>query len=90
MTLTTEVPYRQRQDPLSDLYVEPGHSQPSKTAVSVPLPYTGERGTHTQPLSGTVGAQSGHGQKCGYCHTEPEPPGGGICSTCTDLIKAAS
>jgi len=29
-------------------------------------------------------------QKCGYCHTEPEPPGGGICSTCTDLIEAAS
>jgi KaiC/GvpD/RAD55 family RecA-like ATPase len=29
-------------------------------------------------------------RKCGYCHTEPEPPGGGLCSTCTDLIKAAS
>jgi hypothetical protein len=87
---TLAKPYRQRQDPLSDLYVEPGHSQTSKTAVSVPLPYTGERGTHTQPLSGTVGAQSGHSRKCGYCHTEPEPPGGGICSTCTDLIEAAS
>jgi hypothetical protein len=29
-------------------------------------------------------------RKCCYCHTEPEPPGGGICSTCTDLIQAAS
>ena len=29
-------------------------------------------------------------RKCGYCHVEPEPPGGGICSTCTDLIEGAS
>jgi len=28
--------------------------------------------------------------KCGYCHTEPAPPGGGICSTCTEILKAAS
>ena len=79
---TLAQPYRQRLDPLSDLYVEPGHSQTSNTAVSVPLPYTGERGTHTQPLSGTVGAQSGHGQICGLCHTQETAPGRGICSRC--------
>ena len=79
---TLTQPYQQRLDPLSDLYVEPGHSQAPKTTVSVPLPYTGERGTHTQPLSGTVGARSGHGQKCGLCGAEIETPGRGICSRC--------
>jgi hypothetical protein len=42
--------------------------------------------SHTAPESSPVQAD----RKCNYCHTEPEPPGGGICSTCTDLIKAAS
>lgn len=80
---STAKTYRQKLDPLSDMYPsEQGNTQPPKTTVSVPLPYTGERGTHTQPLPGTLGGTVGNGQDCGLCAAEIETPGRGICNRC--------
>jgi hypothetical protein len=71
--------YDPHADPLSDLYRDPGHTQPPKSTVTVPVPYTGERGTHTQPFPGTVGAQSGNSREDGPNGGE-DPPG----ATCAD------
>jgi hypothetical protein len=59
-------PYREATDPLSDQY-EPGNTRPALTTVSVPRLRDGDGGTHTQPLSGTVGERSGNGDTCTKC-----------------------
>jgi len=82
--------YRQREDPLSDLYREGGTVSAPKPLLSVPPPYTGDGGTDTQPSPGDSRGTVGDGQKCSLCHTQETLPGRGICSTCDQRIKAAS
>jgi AAA domain len=76
--------YRQRQDPLSDLYQCGGTVSVPKPLFTVPHPYTGDWGTDTQPSPGDGGGTVGDGQKCGLCHTQETPPGRGICTRCAN------
>ena len=87
---TSVEPYRQALDPQSDMFKGGETLNPPKRLSTVSRTYTGVRETDTQPSPGDSGETVGDSRKCGYCHTEPEPPGGGICSTCTDLLRPAS
>lgn len=81
--------YRQKLDPLSDMYPpEQGHTQPPKSSVTVPHLYTGDGGTHTQPFPGTLGGTVGHGRICELCPREVETPGRGICTRCDRALPS--
>jgi len=71
-----------------DLSTDHLNSGPRVQQSSPPLGTTELR--DSTPIGVPESSPAQTDRKCCYCHTEPEPPGGGICSTCADLIEAAS
>ena len=93
----SERPYRQADDPASDLFEPRDTLDPldhpesaSNECVTVSRPYTGTRDTHTQPFLTVSGTQSGHGRDTVAHETETCPlhgdkPHPDACYTCAKL-----